>query len=42
MVKPFHNFDCGEDIFSPMWVAVVMADGVSVNETRIALWKAFM
>ena len=42
MGKPFCNFEYGEDICSSVWVAVAMADVVTVKDTRNASWYPFL
>ena len=34
----FHNFDDGEDIYSPVWVALLIRGLVLVNKTRSESW----
>ena len=42
VAKPFLTLDHGEDICSPVWVAVVMSDGVAVKITIIETWYHFL
>ena len=41
MAGTFLLLDYGEDICSPVLLAVVIAGGVSVNETSTAFWHPF-